>query len=547
MKFRYLLFLTTAFSFIWVGCQDLTVDNENNPDRTRALASPQDVEKLVSDTFTRYWSANQYSSTSMPWSTIADEISSSWANWGMRDMSEEPRRSWNNDPSYSRQEMTEDPWFRSYTCISDAADGINSVTGNEARFTDEGIDPIRLVAFAKFNMGLCLGNLALRFDKAFIVDENTDLEAVALGQVELTLESYDLVAEAAIAKLEEAIDVSRSASFTITAEDDWIYGNVVTSARLIRLANSFIARIMASVPRSPEERAAANWSGIMSKVDNGITEDFIPIGDDNGDVREWDSMKFYGQNYTTWARADYRTIGPADEGSGYQNWLNTPVADRNIFDIETSDRRISGPDGPQSNGKYFRYVGKAGPFPSARGTYHYSSHTPMRYVDYLNDNANGEMTHMVLAEMDLFKAEGLLRTGGSTQMVADLINKTRVANGELPPATGSDAVGSPNDGSWKNTGIHLAGASLWAKLQHEFRIETFATTGGLAWETDRGWGALVQGTPVHFPVPGKELETLALQQYTFGGVGGTGAAPKRGPNGRTSEVYAIDDRDVRPR
>ena len=546
MKLRFFPLLTVAFAFTWAGCQDLAVENENNPNRLKALASPQDVEKLVSDTFTRYWSANQWSGASMPWSTIADEISSSWANWGMRDMASEPRIAWNNDPAYNREEMTEDPWYRSYTCISDAADGLNAVAGNEARFTDEDVDPVRLVAFAKFNMGLCLGTLALRYDKAFIVDENTDLEAVALGTVTLELESYELVATAAIAKLDEAIGIAQSASFTITADEDWIYGNDVTSGYLVQLANSFAARYMAAVPRSAADRQSADWAEIMRRIAAGITEDFIPIGDDNGDVREWDSMKFYGQEHKTWARADYRTIGPADESGGYQNWLNTPLQDRNVFDMETSDRRIQGTDGPKSSGTYFRYVGVSGPFPSSRGTYHYSSHTHNRYLPYQSNNANGEMTHMVMAEMDMLKAEGLLRTGGSTQMVADLINITRVANGELPPASGSDPAGSPTDGDWTNTGIHLAGSSLWAKLQHEFRMETFATTGGLAWATDRGWGSLVSGTPIHFPVPGKELETLALQRYTFGGVGGTGGAPKRGSY-RWAYEYAADERGVSPR
>ena len=33
------------------------------------------------------------------------------------------------------------------------------------------------------------------------------------------------------------------------------------------------------------------------------------------------------------------------------------------------------------------------------------------------------------------------------------------------------------------------------------------------------------GTPLHFPVPAKELQTLQLPVYTFGGVGGEAAAP----------------------
>ena len=541
MKFRFTLGLAVVLMFGLTACQDLSVENPNNPDRTKALASPQDVEKLASDTFTDYWASMQWSATSMPWSTIADEISSSWANWGMRDMSSEPRIAWNNDPAYNREEMTEDPWFRSYGCISNAADALIAVEGNEQRYQNAGVDTNRLKAFAKFNLALCLGNLATRFDRAYIVDETTDLEAVALGQIELDLAPYTDVRDAAVAKLDEAIAIASANSFTISSDDDWVYGNTVTNTDLVRLANSFAARIIAGNARSPEERASADWAEIIRRVDAGITADFVPIGDDNGDIREWDATKFYGQEHRTWARADYRTIGPADESGGYASWLATPVQNRTIYSGYTSqDRRIVGAGGAEESGSQFRYVGVAGPFPSSRGTYHYSSHTHNRYVSYLDNNANGDMTHMVKAEMDLYKAEGLLRTGGSAATVAQLINNTRVANGQLPPATGSTGRGTPADGSWRNTQIHING-TLWGYLQHEFRIETFATASALAYATDRGWGQLVEGTPIHYPVPGSELETLGLASYTFGGVGGDGGAPKNRPD----RHLAIEERNVR--
>jgi len=232
-------------------------------------------------------------------------------------------------------------------------------------------------------------------------------------------------------------------------------------------------------------------------------------------------MKFYGQNGTTWSRADYRTIGPADESGGYQAWLAAPLKDRVVFDIVTADRRIVGSaDDVTEDGSDFQYQGNNGPFPAARGVYHYSSHNHKRYQYYNQGNANGVMPHMTMAELDMYRAEALLRTGGSTNEVAMLINKTRVGRGMLNPATGSDPVGSPSDAQ-----SHLDSASLWAKLKHERRIETFQTAGGLAWQDDRGMGDLVPGTPIHFPVPGRELETLGRENYTFGGVGNTGGAP----------------------
>ncbi len=525
MKHTLLYSLALLLIFSVAGCQDLSVENANNPDRALALARPGDVEALISETFTDYWLGLQNcSSGAMLFSTLADENSSSWANWGMRDMSSEPRIAWDNSPTYNRRASTEEPWFDAYRGISNANDGLQAIARAEAEesvdnniYTRDGIDTARLKAFAKMNQGLMHGTLALFFDQAFIVDETVDLENDVLS-----LQPYTDVAAAAIRILDEARAIAQANSFTITAEEDWIYGLDIDSATMVKLINSFVARILVQLPRDPAERAAVNWGEVVSRVNAGITEDFAPIGDDNGDVREWDCLKFYGQNGTTWSRMDYRTIGPADEAGGYDAWLNTPLQDRLVFDISTRDRRIVGdPVDLTVDGTDTQYQGNNGPFPAARGTYHYSSHNHKRYQDYNTNNANGPMPHMIIAEMDMYRAEALLRTGGSTQEVADLLNKTRVERGQLPPASGSDPVGSPTDAQ-----SIADDASLWAKLKHERRIETFQTASGLAYFDDRGLGDLVTGTPIQFPIPGKELETLALQNYTFGGVGQPGGAPK---------------------
>lgn len=520
------LMLTTS------ACQDLTVENENSPDRALALAEPQDVEALIAGTFIQNWD-RQDCAPAMMLTTMADENSSAWANWGMRDMSSEPRIAWNNDPSYARAESAIDPWFGSYGAISNANDGLQAIARAEAEgsvqdnaFTREDLDTARMKAFAKFNQAWAHSWLALLFDQAFIVDETVDLEEVALGNVELNLSPYTEVMTEAIRMMDEAIAIAQANSFTISADEGWIFGLDVSNEDLIRIANSMKARWLAIVARSPQERAAADWNQIMGLINAGITEDFAPIGDDDG-IFEWDCMKFYGSDGETWSRMDYRTIGQADESGGYQNWLATPVEERLVFDVYSSDRRIVGDaDDPTVNGKYTEYWGTNGPFPAARGTYHFSSHNHRRWKDYNLNNANGSMPFILVTEMDMLMAEGLLRTGGSAQTVADLINKTRVPNGELNPATAADPVGDPSEDH-----SHLDSASLWAKMKYEKRIETFQTAAGLAMFDDRGWGDLVSGTPIHFPVPGAELETLGLQLYTFGGVGGTGAAPKAGASG----------------
>jgi hypothetical protein len=533
--------LVGILSLSAAGCQDLSVENNNAPDRTIAFAQPGDVVNLVKGTFADYWlSIQNCGNGAMFFSTLADENSSSWANWGMRDMSSEPRIAWDNSSTYSRAASTREPWFDSYRGISNANDALQAIARAEEEesvenntFTREGYDTARLKAFAKMNQGLMHGTLSLIFDQAFVVDETVDLENDALE-----LRPYMEVNQTALQMLEEARTIAQAGSFSFTASEDWIWGLDVTSDDMVKLINSFIARLTVQVARNESERAAVDWSEVINRVDAGITEDFSPIGDDDGET-EWDCLKFYGQNGTTWSRADYRTIGPADESGGYSAWLAKPLRERLVFDIATADRRIVGDATDLTiDGSDFQYQGNNGPFPAARGVYHYSSHNHKRYQYYNSGNANGAMPHMIMAEMDMYKAEALLRTSGSPSMVADLINKTRVSRGMLNPAAATDSPGSSTDAQ-----SHMDSASLWAKLKHERRIETFQTWAGLAYYDDRGLGDLVTGTPIHFPVPGRELETLGLQNYTFGGVGGTGAAP----TAYQGDDYRQDSDNVRPR
>ena len=128
--FTYSLVLALAFGF--AGCVDLTVDNENNPNRQVALASPEDVEGLASNLLRDYFWASQDCEMAFLLSTMADEISSSWANWGMRDLSSEPRPVFNNSPAYSRASAAEAPWFRGYLAISNAIDVLQSDSDDRA-------------------------------------------------------------------------------------------------------------------------------------------------------------------------------------------------------------------------------------------------------------------------------------------------------------------------------------------------------------------------------------------------------------------------------
>jgi hypothetical protein len=96
-----------------------------------------------------------------------------------------------------------------------------------------------------------------------------------------------------------------------------------------------------------------------------------------------------------------------------------------------------------------------------------------------------------------------------------------VANGQLAPVT---VDGPPDDAQCvprKTTG---GCGSLWDALRYEKTLELAGIEGAISWWDARGWGTLQEGTLVHFPVPGREIDNLGIANYTFGG-GGEGSAP----------------------
>lgn len=487
------------------GCADLDVENLNAPDRERALSTPSDIETLISGAYLSVWRGSHEWTPGPALSVMGDEHSASWGNFMMKDASQEPRAAINNDPSYSYAYVMEDPWNFNYGALSAVRDGLIAIESG-IEIGANGEDTERAIAFGRFVQGLALGHLALLYDQAFIVDETTDLESA-------TLQGYGEIMAAAISKLEMAISASQANSFDVPPS--WMAQVGMSNTELAQLAHSYIARFMTQVGRNASERAAVNWASVISHLDAGITEDYIPIGD--GDIW-WDVTKSYGGTRPGWARIDLRLLGPSDQSGAFQDWLATVAGNRQPFDIDTDDRRITG-GAPDADGLYFMYEGDS-PFRPERGTYHFSPYGDSRWKPYNNNQFKGEMDEMTMVELELIRAEALYNLGQKDAALA-IVNSTRVANGQLPEAT------LDGDQSARCVPRTASGAcgDLWEAIKYEKRIEIFHTGMGIHFFDDRGWGDLVEGTAIHFPVPGKELLVLLQEIYTFGGVGQPGASP----------------------
>src|SRR5690606_1392919 len=135
----------------------------------------------------------------------------------------------------------------------------------------------------------------------------------------------------------------------LPGSSDWINGLPLTSAELVRVINSYYARLLAYMPRTWEERNAVNWNEVLTRIDAGITSDFAPQGE--LDVWESNMRRLYSRvraRPSDHVRPDYMAMGPADVSGKFQAWFASPSADRMPFQIVTPDRRIQGEAGPSS-------------------------------------------------------------------------------------------------------------------------------------------------------------------------------------------------------
>ena len=505
------------------GCQDLDVTNPNQADRERAVRQPDAVESIIASSFVSWWEWVHDDSPVFVTTTVADEFTSAFADFGQLETSSEPRQSWNNSPVSNRAAATEDPWYGLYGTISTVNDGLIALDGGMV--IGDASRTARAKSFGKFMQALGHGYVALYFDKGFIVDETVDVTSIPPGEAGARLRPYTEVMDSAISYMNESIAIASTSTFTLpnSDADTWLF-TPMSSADFARLGHSFLARFLAYAPRTRAERDAVDWAEVISHIDAGITTDFAPNGRPDVMIDDFKRLAARVRNTTRpgdFARLDYWLVGPADTTQAFLNWVATPLANRKPFQIRTPDRRIQAA-AVGSKGKYFGY-NTATLFADSRGTYHQSFYYFHRYGTG-ETWQNGPLVAMTVAEMDLLKAEALIRLNRAAEAVP-LINKTRVANGELPPVT---IAGPPDAPGCVPRKLNGSCGSLWDALRYEKRIEMAGVDPTVAYFDARGWQTLLENSFVHFPVPGRELETLGLPLYTFGGgLAGSALAPDR--------------------
>ena len=91
------IFGVAALAYGAACSNDLTVVNQNSPDVKRALASPQDVQKLAQSSVNSWYLQSTYYLPLNMLSVTADELTCNYGNFGMRFNNLEPRIAYNNN------------------------------------------------------------------------------------------------------------------------------------------------------------------------------------------------------------------------------------------------------------------------------------------------------------------------------------------------------------------------------------------------------------------------------------------------------------------
>jgi hypothetical protein len=178
MMKRYLIGVAAAGAIVLGACVDLDVTNPNEADRARVLTSPTDVQSLISTSYQAYFDNAQQTNPGLPTAAMADNLTGGFFDFGVHDVSTEPRSIFDASPLNTRGFVGRAPWSRLYPVLSNVNDGLKAINdGLVIQLDDDGPDhTARARAFGKFVQGISHGYLALYYDQALIVTEETDLE-----------------------------------------------------------------------------------------------------------------------------------------------------------------------------------------------------------------------------------------------------------------------------------------------------------------------------------------------------------------------------------
>lgn len=528
-------------SVLGAGCS-MDISNLNNPDRDRALAEQGDVLSLAGSAFRAYWVAvHQPPSSSVVnhFMNYGTEMTTTLDTWSLMSEMAEPRGTLDNDPAISviGPQGPRFLWRELLRAASIPYDVLTILEETGRPLLDaQGVDvTARTRAYLKLIQGLAWGYLGVVYDQAPVLQVGTPVQSDPLAQMPQLIVPYPEVLAAAIESLDEAIAIAQQNSFAFpTFPDDVLWFGTtrqITNLDIVEIASTAAARFLVLGARTPQDRRAVDWNRVLQYTASGVTQD-LETSLQSG-IRT--STLYQRLRANTLYRWDMRLLGHGDISGQHQDWISAPNAERNRYDMVTPDRRITGPT-PTSHGAYTRYRSDNNGFDAAFGGHLFSAYQWSRHAYKVGiaptsastGNNLGTAVVMSADENRLYRAEALLYTG-NPQAAAQLINETRTRSHTLPDGNtyaglpAATVEGAPHSAQGANDCAPRTNTGACADLMEVLWWERMVELAGLdvlrGFADGRGFGLFVDGSYVHFPVPGNELDVVGLPVYTFGGVG----------------------------
>jgi len=536
------------------GCREnpLDVKNTQQPSVGGVFSSPLTVETAVSKLFEQLYNGQLGTGDDIHTQTITMslESASQLGNFGMGTRGSIPRSPIDNSIGNNVSNGN----FRDFDFLSrnarlaatavGALDNFIKNNNNVPVLGTAGRDA-RARAFGYFALGYAMGNLALFYDSAAIMTPQDAIDPATGNFVIPALSVSTAVMAAALKDLDSAIAITNAGPAS-TIPADWLaQTSDVTAANFVRLARSYKAKFAAGLGRTPTARAAADWAAITADATNGITSDLvIQVNTVTGWTGAVQSQMAVS---TAWSQMTPFVLGMADTTGAYDTWLQLAITARTPFLLRTPDKRFpsgetraaqqatvatpvlfSTPGGTSRAGTpagsivYFRNRPSGDDSPADPwGTWFYDN---QRSWAIRSTGGNGPYVLFAVAENDMLAAEGYLRTGNAAAAIP-LINKYRTRAG-LPaiPATAIITDQVPNSSALAKDCVPrvpqppayntTACGTVFEAMKWEKRVETSMIGYGQWFVDSRGWGDLVTGTPLEWPVPYQELFARGKASYT---------------------------------
>ncbi|GAB4508607.1 MAG: hypothetical protein Tsb004_07390 [Allomuricauda sp.] len=489
---KKLVYIVMALTILSCSQEEFNIPNSNQADAQRVLANGNDFQNFNISNHSALFTS-QIGFSGIYFRGLSDQFTTTNAFAGFWDYCDQPRRQIiNSTANDNLSDQAGGPWNNFNSVINNANIVINNIENeggevivSEADFTQQEL------AGAYFDKGVAQGYLSLIYDKAYIVNPETDPNT-------LEFSTYQEMFETAVANISKAVQLAQE----VSGFEYSVYpgGQVLDFTYFEQLANGYLARLSIGLPRTDSEAQSLDYSAILNYANKGITTDFSPPA----------TEAVFFNNLQDWSLF---TVG---DGSGYMptdQKIPHLVDPTYPTDYPTDESIILDPaisNGDPRFDDYYEYMGELfGFLRASRGRHLFSSYRTKKFYNDNDQNQTGLPTNiMAAAEMQYIKAECHYRLGNYDAAVQALNESPRMMVGGL--ATTPEA------------------ANVLNALLYEVSIELDLASGMcVEWWFMRRHDMLQAGSPTMYPVPASELEISQDDIYTFGGpaaAGQTGTA-----------------------